>query len=100
MNRGVGSTEEDRQKEETYRKLAYSAGTKHPERAMTVNRPTCLRYVLFPDMLRWQWHSESAYGSQGNRDLDELGALDDLEGRGVITIDVIGNERSCGLQRF
>jgi hypothetical protein len=31
-----------------YRKLAYSAGTKHPHIAMTVNSPTCRRYVLFP----------------------------------------------------
>ena len=31
-----------------YRKLAYSAGTKHPHMAITVSRPICRKYVLFP----------------------------------------------------
>lgn len=35
-------------REPEYLKLAYSAGTKHPHIAMTVNKPTCFRYVLLP----------------------------------------------------
>lgn len=31
-----------------YLKLPYSAGTKHPHIAMTVSRPICRKYVLFP----------------------------------------------------
>ena len=33
---------------ETRRKLAYSAGTKHPHMARIVKSATCRRYVLFP----------------------------------------------------
>ena len=32
----------------THLKLAYSAGTKHPQQAMIVRRATCRMYVLFP----------------------------------------------------
>lgn len=32
----------------TYLKLPYSAGTKHPHIAITVNSPICRKYVLFP----------------------------------------------------
>lgn len=35
----------------TNRKLAYSAGTKQPHIAITVRRPICRRYVLFPIIL-------------------------------------------------
>lgn len=31
-----------------HRKLAYTAGTKQPHWAMTVSKPICLKYVLFP----------------------------------------------------
>ena len=32
-----------------YLKLAYSAGTKQPHIAITVSRPICRKYVLFPE---------------------------------------------------
>lgn len=33
----------------SYLKLAYSAGTKHPHIAMTARSPICRKYVLLPD---------------------------------------------------
>lgn len=33
---------------DSHRKLAYSAGTKHPHIAIMTSRPVCRRYVLLP----------------------------------------------------
>ena len=34
---------------DSHRKLAYSAGTKHPHMAIMTSKPVCRRYVLLPE---------------------------------------------------
>ena len=48
MNPAVQTLDKAYAREPEYLKLAYSAGTKHPHIAMTVNKPICFRYVLLP----------------------------------------------------
>jgi hypothetical protein len=77
----------------TDRKLAYPAGTKDPHVAMTVNKPICRRYVLFPDML---FDNQMLMLLNESR-INKLWALDDLERRRIITINVIRDKGPCSL---
>jgi hypothetical protein len=95
-------------KRKPYLKLAYSAGTKHPHIAMTLSNPICRKYVLFP-IRGWgsaklfvdkKWDYQTYYHKtlavKRNMFMNILRPLNDLEGRRIITIDIVWNETtSC-----
>ena len=74
-------------------KLAYSAGTKQPLKAMTVRRPIWRKYVLLPDML----YDEIRRACRCMSRESLLGSLHDLERSRVAAVHVVRDERPSRL---